>query len=172
LAHAYEKENFVKKAIWMTTVALLLGLSAALVSAANDSGEAGALSARAARMPKVNDAWARATVPGQQVGAAYMKIYSSADVALLKAETIVAKSVEVHSMDHQNGVMRMRALGPLQIGAGTTVELAPGRTHFMLLGLKKPLKAGETLRLKLTFASADMVETVVFVDVPIRPLGQ
>lgn len=75
-------------------------------------------------------------------------------------------------MEHQNGVMRMRALGPLQVAAGTTVELAPGGTHLMLLGLNKPLKAGETLQLKMTFARAGQTTTVLVVDLPIRPVGQ
>lgn len=172
MVHAYEKENFVKKAIWMTAAALLLGLSAVLASAANKSGEAGTSSARAAPVPAVTDAWARATVPGQPVGAAYMKISSPTDVTLIKAETTAAKSVEVHGMEHQNGVMRMRALGPLQVASGTTVELAPGGTHLMLLGLNKPLKAGETLQLKMTFARAGQAATLLVVDLPIRPVGK
>lgn len=101
-----------------------------------------------------------------------MKISSPTDVTLIKAETTVAKTVEVHGMDHQNGVMHMRALGSLQVASGTTVELAPGGTHLMLLGLNKPLKAGETLQLKMTFARAGQAATLLVVDLPIRPVGK
>lgn len=41
----------------------------------------------------------------------------------------------------------------------------------MLLGLSKPLKAGETLHLKLTFAGAGQATSVLVVDLPIRPVG-
>lgn len=162
----------MKKTILGAIAALLLGLSAPVAAAANKSGEEGTSSARAVRLPTVTDAWARATMPGQSVGAAYMKISSPTNVTLVKAETAAAKTVEVHGMDHHNGVMRMRVLGPLEVAAGTTVDLAPGGMHLMLLGLRKPLKAGETLQLKMTFASAGQAKTVLVVDLPIRSPGQ
>lgn len=156
----------------MTVAALLLGLSAAIVVAASKRDAQETAPTRAASAPMVTQAWARATVPGQSVGAAYMKIFSPTDTTLVKAETAVANTVEVHNMRHENGVMQMRVLGPLNIAAGTTIELALGGTHLMLLDLKKPLKAGETLQLKMTFAGSGKADTVLLVDLPIRLLGQ
>ncbi len=99
----------------------------------------------------VLDAWARANVPGQTVGAAYMTLISAQDNSLIKVETAMASAVEIHSMSMDNGVMKMRMLDTLPLSAGKPEKLAPGGFHLMLFDLKKPLTAGETLNLKLTF---------------------
>lgn len=119
----------------------------------------------------VNDPWSRATVPGQPTGAIYMKINSTSDATLLSAETPVAKEVQVHTMHMHNDVMRMREHGQLDVPAGKTVDLAPGGLHLMLLGLKKPLAAGETVPLKLTFSDAKGKRTTT-VNVPVRAIGK
>ena len=54
----------------------------------------------------VIDAWARANVPGQSVGAAYMTFISADDSTFIHAETPLASSVEIHSMTMDNGVDR------------------------------------------------------------------
>lgn len=120
----------------------------------------------------LRDAWARATVPGQPVGAAYMKVSSSNAVRLVAIQTDVAKDVQIHAMHQHDGVMKMREHGELDIPAGQTVDLAPGGLHLMLLGLKKPLLAGENLTLKLTFEDANKVRNTSVVSVPVRPLGK
>lgn len=119
----------------------------------------------------VNDPWARATVPKQPTGAVYMKINSTSDATLLSAETPAAKEVQVHTMHMHNDVMRMREHGQLDVPAGKTVDLAPGGLHLMLLGLKKPLAAGETVPLKMTFSDAKGKRTTT-VNVPVRPFGK
>jgi copper(I)-binding protein len=50
-----------------------------------------------------------------------------------------------------NGVMRMRPLEGLDVPKDGTVELKPGGTHVMLMGLKQPLQSGATLELDLKF---------------------
>lgn len=125
-------------------------------------------------IPIVTNAWARATVPGQPVGAAYMTIESPVSTKLLEAQTDAARIVEVHDMHQHDGVMQMRAHGQLELPQGKQVELAPGGTHFMLLGLNRPLKAGETVQMKLTFAPSENAATrrSIVIDVPVRALGQ
>ncbi|GIZ51900.1 copper chaperone PCu(A)C [Noviherbaspirillum aridicola] len=120
----------------------------------------------------INEPWARATVPGQPVGAAYMKISSTSTARLLSAESDIAKEVQVHTMQNHEGVMKMREHGQLEISAGQTVELAPGGLHLMLMGLKKPLAAGDTLNVKLTFEDAKKVKSTAVVAVPVRPIGK
>ena len=103
----------------------------------------------------ISDAWARATVPGQVVGAAYLSIAAKQDIRLDAVTTPVAESVEIHTMQIQQGVMRMRMLEKLDIPAGKKVTLAPGQTHLMLINLKSPLKAGENITLQLSFSHSD-----------------
>jgi len=99
----------------------------------------------------VDNAWVRPTNPGQDVGAAYMTLTSTQDATLISAESSVTKSVEIHSMTMQNGVMKMRMLKNLALKAGEPYKLAPGGFHLMLFDLKKPLAAGDTVEFSLTF---------------------
>lgn len=101
----------------------------------------------------IQNAWVRATAPGQDVGAAYMTFNSRQDVNLIHVESDVTKSVEIHSMAMQNGVMKMRMLQNLPIKAGKPYKLEPGGFHLMLFDLKKPLTAGQHVNFELTFKS-------------------
>ena len=116
----------------------------------------------------VIDAWARANVPGQSVGAAYMTFISADDSTFIYAETPLASSVEIHSMTMDNGVMKMRMLPEMPLKAGKAEKLAPGGFHLMLFDLKKPFKAGEQLELKLTFRDAAGKVTQQNITLPIK----
>lgn len=115
--------------------------------------------------------WARATVPGQPVGAIYMTIDSPAEVTLVQAQTDAAKEVQFHAMLHHDGVMKMREHGQIRVMPGKTVTLAPGGMHLMLIGLKAPLKAGESVDVKLTFKDAKGALSHTTVSAPIKPIG-
>lgn len=114
--------------------------------------------------------WARATVPGQAVRVAYLTIASAAPVALVGIETEAAKQVQLHNMRMNQGVMEMREHKELKIAANGALALAPGGMHLMLLGLKKPLKAGEQISLTFTFVDETHSEVILTVDEPIRPI--
>ncbi|MDP3743824.1 MAG: copper chaperone PCu(A)C [Methylotenera sp.] len=106
----------------------------------------------------VKNAWVRPTNAGQEVGAAYMTLTSKQNVNLVHAESDVTKSVEIHSMDMQNGVMKMRMLETLPLAAGKPFQLAPGGFHLMLFDLKKPLSEGEQVNFTLTFKRQNNIE--------------
>ena len=97
------------------------------------------------------DAWARANAPGQSVGAAYMTLIAAQDSTMIKAESAIASSVEIHSMTMDNGVMKMRMLEELSLTAGKPEKLAPGGFHLMLFDLKKQLIVGESVEITLNF---------------------
>jgi periplasmic copper chaperone A len=115
---------------------------------------AGGSSALAAEQVAVSNAWARATAPGQEVGAAYMDIKSAMDTTLTKVESPAADVVEFHMMSMKNGVMEMRMLETMPLPAGKIVKLEPGGFHLMLIDLKKPLKAGEEVAFTLYLKDA------------------
>lgn len=116
----------------------------------------------------INDAWARANAPGQKVGAAYMTLLSAQDSTMIKAETDIAGSVEIHSMTMENGVMKMRMLEELPLKAGKAEKLAPGGFHLMLFDLKKPLTAGENVNFTLSFKDAAGNITQQQVALPVK----
>ena len=73
----------------------------------------------------VTDAWARATMPGQPVSGAYMKIQSDADARLISASSPAVPQVEVHEMKMDGDVMRMREVQAVDLPKGKTVALQP-----------------------------------------------
>ncbi len=103
----------------------------------------------------VNAAWVRATVPGQKIAGAYLKITSASTAYLTGGSTPVAKAVELHQMSLENNVMKMRPLARLELPAGAAVELKPGGYHLMLIDVTHPLVAGERVPLKLTVEDKD-----------------
>ena len=106
--------------------------------------------AQGAEVVKVVEPWARSTVPGQRVGAVYMELTARQNLRLTAVRTSAAETAEVHRMQMENGMMRMRALPFLALPAGKAVKLAPGGYHIMLFDLKRSLVPGQKLKLELT----------------------
>ncbi|KNZ31332.1 MAG: membrane protein [Methylibium sp. NZG] len=111
--------------------------------------------------------YARATVPGQPAGGGYLKLENQGDAdRLLSATATVSSSVELHTMSMEGDVMRMRQVDAIALPAGQTVELKPGGLHIMFIGLKAPLKAGDTFPMKLKFEKAGEVTVDMKVEAP------
>jgi periplasmic copper chaperone A len=113
---------------------------------------------------EVKNAWARATPGKAETGAAYLTIESAAPDRLTGVSTPVAGKAELHEMTMQGGVMKMRPLAAVDLPAGRPVVLKPGEVHIMLVGLKQPLRAGESFALTLEFAKAGKREVSVAVE--------
>ncbi|MDR2876131.1 MAG: copper chaperone PCu(A)C [Methylobacillus sp.] len=120
---------------------------------------------------EISHAWARATAPGQTVGAAYMELKSATDLTLVAAESTIAASVDIHTMSMKNGVMEMRMLKALELPANQTVKLEPGGMHLMLNDLKQPLKPGEIIPVTLTLKDKSGQTTTLKVDLPVKRSG-
>lgn len=141
-----------------TITPITLGLAFFFASAAIHAEEA----------VTVAHAWVRATAPGQRVAGAYLEISSAVPGKLVAASSPVAGSVEIHSMRLENGIMKMRQLESLELPAQQTVKFEPGGLHIMLLALKRPLKRGDKIPLRLTLQRADRSTTVVEVQAEVR----
>jgi periplasmic copper chaperone A len=116
---------------------------------------------------QIKHPFARATVPGQTSGAAYLDLKNTGkkDDELVKAESTIAKSVELHEMKMSGDVMKMRHVDDIDVDAGEEVNMQPGRGyHIMLIGLKQPLKVGDKFPLTLTFEKAGKIDVVVNVE--------
>lgn len=110
---------------------------------------------------KVDDPWIRATVAPQKATGAFMQLTSAKPAKVVAASSPLADVVEVHEMKMQDGVMKMRAVDALPLPAGQAVALKPGSYHVMLMGLKAPIKAGETVPLTLTVEGEDKQRTAI-----------
>ena len=114
--------------------------------------------------------YARPSLPGQQVGAGYLKLANKgADDRLVSATSPAAASVEIHSMTMDGDVMKMRQVEAIELPTGSIVKLQPGGYHLMLMGLKAPLTAGDRVPLTLKFEKAGEVVVTVNVEVPKPP---
>ncbi|CAH1192849.1 Copper metallochaperone, bacterial analog of Cox17 protein [Candidatus Nitrotoga sp. BS] len=118
----------------------------------------------------VSNASARATAPGQESAAIQFTITSKTEARLVTIVSPVAGSVEIHSMTHDDGMMKMHALEFLPLPAGKKVSLGSSGMHVMLLDLKKPLKAGENVPLTITVEFADKHEEKISVNAEVKSL--
>jgi copper(I)-binding protein len=118
---------------------------------------------------KIENAYTRATAPGQQVAGGFMKIENKGNVGdqLLSASSPAAGEVQLHEMAMDGNVMKMRQVKDIAVPAGGSVELKPGGYHLMFLNLKGPFAAGQTVPVKLKFAKAGEVE----VKLPVNAAG-
>jgi copper(I)-binding protein len=121
---------------------------------------------------KIEDAWLRATVPGQKVAGAFMDITASRDMALIGGSTPAAASVELHFMRMHDGGMEMREMESIKLPKGETVKLAPGGLHAMLIGLKAPIKAGDPVPMTLTFRDAGGQTSLIEVALQVFTPGE
>jgi len=120
---------------------------------------------------KVGSPWVRGVVPGQLATGAFLDITSARDAALVKVESPLAATAEVHAMEMKNNLMTMRAVPKLELPAGKQVRLAPGGFHIMLMDLRQPVKNGETVPLKLTIEYPDKTRETLDVKAQVRGLG-
>lgn len=119
---------------------------------------------------KVEQAWMRATAPGQEVAGAFMNITSATDAKLVGV-TSPAGTAQLHSMTMVKGVMEMRALKDISLPKNKTVKLTPGGMHIMLFDLKQAMKPGDVVPVTLDIVSAPGHHEKVEVKVEVRNLG-
>lgn len=120
-------------------------------------GIALASSASGADSIRIERPWARATVPGQSVGAGYLTIINRgrSEDRLVAVSSPISREVQTHSMTLDGSVMRMRPIeGGLRIPAGSRVTLEPSGLHLMFVDLQSPLIAGSRFPVTLRFAVA------------------
>lgn len=118
----------------------------------------------------VSNAWARGTVPAQTATGVFMTLHAHETAKLVGVSTPAAATAEVHEMKMDGNVMRMRAVGALDLPRMQDVELKPGGYHVMLMGLKAPLKKGDTVPLTLRIEQGGKVIEEK-VDAEVRDLG-
>jgi len=114
---------------------------------------------------EIQDPWVKPAKVYDKATAAMMIIKNNSDKPdyLIGGKTDVVKKVEIHSLKEEKGTVKMVPIKKLEIPAKGSVELS-GSYHIMLIGLKKDLNEGDTVKLKLKFKNAGEVE----VDAPVK----
>jgi copper(I)-binding protein len=85
--------------------------------------------------------------------------------ALIGVESPAARKVEIHRSSSAGGVMSMQMEAKVTIPPGRSVRFEPGGLHLMLVGLAKPLKAGDKVPATLVFARGARLRTEFVVGV-------
>jgi copper(I)-binding protein len=119
----------------------------------------------------VKEPWVRATVAAQKVTGAFMQLTSAKDMKLVGVRSPIAGRAEIHQMDMEQDVMKMRAAPSIALPAGKPVTLASGGAHVMLFDLTREVKAGETIPLTLLLEAPNGAREQVEVKAEARPLA-
>ncbi len=116
----------------------------------------------------VRHPWSRATPGRAPNGAVFLTLVNGGATAdrLVAASSPVAARAGFHTTLREGEVMKMRPLQAIEVPAGGAATLAPGGLHIMLMGLKAPLRKGESFPLTLTFERAGTVVVEVVVEGP------
>lgn len=115
----------------------------------------------------VKDAYARASRGPNS--AVFMTIQGDDKPAILIGASVsphVCSYTEIHTHIQEGDVFKMRKVETLTVPAHGTLVLKPGGDHIMLMQLKQPLEAGQTLSLTLQFKD----HPAITLDVPVQSL--
>ena len=120
---------------------------------------------------QADQAWARASVQGQQATGAFMQLTAQEPLRLVGVETTAAAAGEIHEMKMDGDVMRMRHIDGLDLPQGQMVELKPGGYHLMFQQLKAPLQEGSEVPVTLVFKDAKGAESRLHLQVPVKRMA-
>ena len=107
--------------------------------------------------------WSFELPPVAPNGAAYFRVENRGQTSdrLVSAHSPIADHAEIHAHEMDGGMMKMHRAHSVEVPAQGEVTFKPGGLHVMLLGLKKPLVAGERFPLALGFEEAGTIEVSV-----------
>ena len=102
----------------------------------------------------INKPWIKSIYSGQKVTSGYLEIINNgkSDDVLLSIESNFAKNNQIHSMNIQNDVMKMKYLkSGLLIKKKSKISLTPGGYHLMFSDINEELKNKKYLFINLNF---------------------
>lgn len=103
----------------------------------------------------VENAHVRELPPASDVTAAYLTLRNESDTAVevAGASSPDCEKVEFHETVVEGGMVHMRRMDEVVIPAGGELVFSEGGKHIMLVGLKRPLKAGEHVLLSIRLSN-------------------
>ena len=129
------------------------------------------MAAQVSAQTVVDDAWVRATVPGQASTGAFMKLTASTDSKLLEVQSPVAKIVQIHQSSMKDDVMSMQEVTSVTLPAGQPVVMDPSSYHVMLVNLVGQVKEGDKVPLTVVVEDAKGVKQSITVQATARALN-
>jgi copper(I)-binding protein len=140
--------------------AFALALCAALAPLAGGAADAAGGSVRVVK------AYAKAMPPGATTAGGYMTIENKGGAdRLVGASSPRALGVEMHTMENNQGVMRMQSVWGFDIPPRGSTKLVPGGNHLMIVNPAAPLREGERFPIRLMFEHAGPID----VELEVQP---
>lgn len=142
----------------------LSSFAIALLAALSFSVQAAGMADRV----EAENPYVRLAPPGARATGAFMVLRNAGEqeAVLVKADSSVAKVVELHDHINDGGVMRMRQVKEIRVPAKGETHLKPGSYHVMLIDMKAPLKERDHVIITLGFADGSSKEVHAMV---VRP---
>ena len=111
----------------------------------------------------IQQGYIRALPPSQPTTAAFMRLVNTGDkdVVITGAAASGAKTAEIHSHKHHNGMMSMVKVDRAVVPANGELVMAPGQYHLMLINLTKPLREGDQMRIQLFNGDVELVSAIL-----------
>ena len=99
----------------------------------------------------VENAWIAEAPPVSKVMVAYMTLKNTGvePVEIVAAKSDLFSSIEFHETIHEDGMAKMVRHNSLNIPPEKSLQLKRGGQHLMLFNPAKPLKAGDTVNIRL-----------------------
>ena len=146
------KIKFIPEIIVFGMVLCVASLNSMVAEACQNSSENAAGDSQVVEPGK---SWMRASHAGKNTAAYFCACQISFPESdkLLRVESDIAKTLELHDHINDNGIMKMRPINFVEIIDGSS-GMKPGGKHIMIMGLHKDLKAGDKAILTLVFEKA------------------
>jgi len=111
----------------------------------------------------VHGPWSRALPPVATNGAVYLMVHNRGQSidTILDIKSPIADSVMMHQSVATNGNVTMKHVTQLVIKPREMVQFKPGGYHVMLMGLNKPLVAGESFPITIVMEKAGEINAIV-----------
>ena len=97
----------------------------------------------------VRDPWIKNLPSSVPVRAGYMTIHNpqSKAVSIVSLRSDAFSSIEIHQTIEQDGMMNMEQVPSLKIEPNSSVQLAPGGLHLMMMNPSEPTQPGDQLEI-------------------------
>jgi len=118
----------------------------------------------------VQHVWVSESIPGQNSATLGLNITTVQAAKLVAVSADVADKVEIHNMAQHWGKMSARVVNSLPLPAHHTTAFGKHQLFLILVGLKKELNIGDSVRVSLVIEYANHRRQTVEVEAPVKKM--
>lgn len=118
----------------------------------------------------VENAWLRESVPGQNTASLQLNLTSIKPAKLIAVSSPLSAAVKIQRLYPERGKIKAREVGSLRLPRRYTVVFGEKNFALMLVGLKQPLTAGDSVPVSLTVEFAGKRTLKLDVKAEVKPL--